>query len=79
MIDKHDTIVVGVLIKVLKPVTVHPKYKTMFHGHTDLMPGTYVWWYPVKNMAYTRLIYECERRYKGYIKNQYGVAGTVEM
>ena len=55
------------------------RYKTMFHGQTNLKPSTYVWWWPVKNIEYARLVHEIERWYKGKIKIQYGVMGTMEV
>lgn len=79
MVEKQEQIIVGVMIKVLKPVTMPPRYKTMFHGQTDLKPSTYVWWYPVKNTEYARLVNEVERWYKGKIRIQYGVMGTMEI
>lgn len=79
MIDKQEQIIVGTIIKVLKPVTLPSRYKTMFHGQTNLKPGTFVWWYPVKNITYARLVHEIERWYKGKIKIQYGIAGTMEI
>ena len=80
MIEKEEQILVGVIISVLKPnVTVPSTYKTMFHGQTKLHKGTYVWWFPVKNVTYARMVHEIERWYKGKIKIQYGVAGTMEI
>lgn len=79
MIEKNETIIVGVIIKVLKPVTLPDKYKTMFHGNTNLKPSTYVWWYPVKNNIYAKLVYEIQRWYKREIKIMYGIAGTMEI
>lgn len=79
MIERGEQLLVGVLIKVLKPITIPSKYKTMFHGQTNLKPSTYVWWYPVKNIEYARMVHEVERWYKGEIKIQYGIAGTMEI
>lgn len=79
MIEKQEQLIVGVVIRVLKPVTLPERYKTMFHGQTDLKPSTYVWWYPVKNTTYARLVHEVERWYKGSIKIQYGIAGSMEI
>lgn len=79
MIEREEQIIVGVLIHVLKPVKLSSRYKTMFHGDTNLKKGTYVWWYPVKNITYARLVHEIERWYKGKIRIQYGVAGTMEV
>ena len=79
MVDKQEMIISGVLIKVLKPVKLPSRYKTMFHGQTNLKPSTYVWWWPVKNVEYARLVHEIERWYKGKIKIQYGVMGTMEV
>lgn len=79
MISKQEQILVGVQIKVLKEVTLPGRYKTMFHGKTNLKPGTFMWWYPVKNITYARLVHEIERWYKGKIKIMYGVAGTMEI
>jgi len=80
MIQKEEQILVGVVISVLKQgVTVPAKYKTMFHGQTTLYKGTYTWWYPVKNITYARMVHEIERWYKGKIRIQYGIAGTMEI
>ena len=79
MVAKKDEIVVGVLIKVLRKTEVPERYKTMFHGKTELDPGTFVWWYPVKNVTYARLVHEIERWYGSDIKIQYGVAGSMEV
>ena len=77
MVEKEEQIIVGVVVQVLRPVTLPPKYKTIFHGHTNLKPSSYVWWYPVKNIEYARLVNELQRYYPKQIKVNYGVAGTV--
>ena len=79
MISKDEQILVGVRIKVLRPVKLPSTYKTMFHGETNLTPGTYFWWFPVKNVSYARMVHEIERWYKGKIKIEYGMAGTAEI
>lgn len=79
MIEKEEQIVIGVMIQVLKPVTVRSRYKTIFHGQTNLKSGNFVWWYPIKNIEYSRLINEVSRWYKGKIKVNFGLAGTVEV
>lgn len=79
MIEKEEEIVVGVVIKVLREVTMPARYKTMFHGQTKLKPGFYIWWYPIKNVTYARLINEVDRWYKGKIKIIYGIAGSIEV
>lgn len=79
MIEKEEQIVIGTMIQVLRPVTIPSKYKTIFHGQTNLKPGNFVWWYPIKNIECSRLINEVSRWYKGKIKVNYGLAGTVEV
>lgn len=79
MTSTEEQIIVGVVIQVKKPVVLPERYKTMFHGQTDLKPGTFIWWYPVKNITYARLVHEIERWYKGIIKITYGIAGTMEI
>lgn len=79
MIERKETIIVGVQIVVNKPCVVLPKYKGMFHGQTNLKKGTYMYWFPVKNISYARMVHEVERWYKGKITIKYGLAGTVEM
>lgn len=79
MIEKEEQIIVGAVIQVFKPVTVHPKYKTIFHGQTKLMPGNFVWWHPIKNTKYAVLVNELQRKYKGIIKVNFGLAGVVEV
>ena len=75
--ETEETIVVGVLLKV-KSKTVFPdRYKGMFHGKTEVEPGSYVYWYPAKNTTYARLIHELERWYN--VKTEYGVLGTMEI
>jgi hypothetical protein len=79
MIETDEQLVMGVVIRVLKPVKMPERYKTMFHGHTDLKPSFYIWWYPIKNVEYARLIHEVERWYKGKIRIIYGIAGSAEV
>ena len=79
MIEKEEQIIVGAVVQVFKPVTVHPKYKTIFHGQTKLTPGNYVWWHPIKYTPYAVLINQLSIRYKGIIKVNYGLAGTAEV
>lgn len=74
-----ETIVVGVRITVLRNVTVRERFKCMFHGKTELHKGTFTYWYPVKDTTYARLVHQLERWYKGKIRVQYGIAGTVEL
>ena len=79
MIEKEEQLIVGVVIQVKREVTLPDRYKVMFHGKTELKPGTFIWWYPVKNTTYARLVHEVERWYKKQIKIQYGIAGTMEV
>lgn len=79
MIEKDEQILVSVRIKVLREVTLPSTYKTMFHGDTHLKPGTYFWWYPVKNITYARMVHEVERWYKEKIKLEYGYGGVTEV
>lgn len=79
MIGTKETLIVGVQIVVKKPCTVPAKYKGMFHGQTELQRGTYMYWYPCKNVTYSRMVHEIERWYKGKIQIKYGVAGTAEI
>ena len=79
MITKNECIIVGVQIVVKKPVTVKDIYKSMFHGQTHLDRGTYMYWYPVKNTTYSRMVHQVERWYKDSIQIKYGVAGTMEV
>lgn len=72
-----EVIVVGVLIKVKEPTTVPEKYKGIFHGHTEIEKGSYVYWYPARDTSYSRLINELERWYG--MKMEYGVLGTMEI
>ena len=79
MIEKKETLIVGVQIVVKKPVTVRDIYKSMFHGETNLTRGTYMYWYPCKNTTYSRMVHQVERWYKDSIQIKYGVAGTMEI
>ncbi len=79
MVEKNETLLVGVQIFVKKPCTVPSKYKCIFHGQTNLSRGTYMYWFPVKNTTYARLIHEIERWYSKDITIKYGVAGTMEI
>ena len=79
MTKTEEQIIVGIVIQVLQEVTLPERYKVMFHGHTELKPSTYIWWYPVKNITYARLVHEVERWYKDKIKITYGIAGTMEV
>ncbi|MBR6401837.1 MAG: hypothetical protein IKS48_00470 [Eubacterium sp.] len=75
----NEVLVVGVQIQVKRNCTVPSKYKRMFHGQTNLKKGTYMYWFPVKNVSYARMVHEVERWYKRNITIRYGVAGTMEM
>lgn len=79
MIETKETLIVGVQIVVKQPCTVPAKYKGMFHGQTKLTRGTYMYWYPCKNVTYSRMVNEIERWYKDKIQIRYGVAGTAEI
>lgn len=79
MISKQEVLMVGVQIFVKKPCTIPDRYKCMFHGQTNLSRGTYMYWFPVKNTTYARLVHEVERWYKRYITIKYGIAGTAEI
>ena len=79
MIEKNEQIICGVQIVVKRPCTIPSKYKCMFHGHTNLQKGTYMYWFPVKNTTYARIVHEVERWYKNNIEIKYGVAGTIEV
>ena len=79
MINKNETLIVGVQIVVKKPCTIPARYKCMFHGQTNLYKGTYMYWFPVKNTTYARMVHEVERWYKDLITIKYGVAGTSEI
>ena len=39
MVLTNEEMVVGVVIRVLKPVKMPERYKTMFHGETNLKIG----------------------------------------
>ncbi|MBR4396940.1 MAG: hypothetical protein IKS93_03705 [Methanobrevibacter sp.] len=75
----NEVLVVGVQIQVKKNCTLPARYKGMFHGQTNIKRGTYMYWFPVKNVSYARMVHEVERWYKRYITIKYGVAGTMEM
>lgn len=79
MIERQEQIIVGVQIVVNKPCKISSRYKGMFHGQTNLTRGTYMYWYPVKNTTYARMVHEVERWYKGKITIKYGIAGTMEL
>jgi hypothetical protein len=51
----------------------------MFHGQTHITRGTYMYWYPVRNTTYARMVHEVERWYKDKITIKYGLAGTTEV
>lgn len=79
MTEKKETLLVGVQICVKKPCTLPARYKGMFHGQTNLSKGTYMYWYPVRNTTYARMVHEVERWYKDKITIKYGLAGTMEI
>lgn len=79
MIEKNEMLLCGVQIVVKRPCTVPSKYKGMFHGQTNLTRGTYMYWFPVKNTTYARMVHEVERWYSKNIQIKYGVAGTIEV
>lgn len=75
--DKEEVIVVGVLLKTRKKVTLPEDYKCIFKGKTEIEPGSYVYWYPAKNTSCARMIHELERWYD--FKTEYGVLGSMEI
>jgi hypothetical protein len=79
MIEKNETLIVGVQIVVKRRCNIPSRYKGMFHGHTNLERGTYMYWFPVKNTSYARMVHEVERWYKDTITIKCGVAGTMEI
>ena len=79
MIDKKEVLLVGVQIVVKKECTLPERYKGMFHGQIHITRGTYMYWYPVRNTTYARMVHEVERWYKDKITIKYGLAGTTEV
>lgn len=77
MSERQEVLMVGVLLRVRKPVTVDERFKSIFHGKTKIPVGSYVYWYPIKNLTYSRKVNELSRRYK--IKVEYGIAGSAEI
>lgn len=74
---RNEVLIVGVLLKVRKPIVVDDKFKGIFHGKTRIPVGSYVYWYPIKNPSYSRKVNELSKRYK--IKVEYGIAGSIEI
>ena len=76
-LETTETIIVGVIIEVRKNIVLPDKYKCIFKGETHIQRGNYTYWYPVKNLHYSRLVNELHLRYG--IKVKYGVMGTMEI
>ena len=76
-LSTNETLIVGVVIDVYKKTVFPDRFKVIFKGKTEVQRGRYTWWYPVKHVAYARLVNELKLRYGCATK--YGVMGTMEL
>lgn len=77
MFDTQEVLMVGALITVKKDTVFPDRYKGVFHGKTEVPRGRYVYWYPIKNTTYSRMVNELQRWYG--VSVEYGIAGTAEI
>lgn len=75
----RDMAVARLRIYVKRDFTLKEKYKSIFHGKTDIAVGTYQYSFPICNYHKERLVSDFVKQYSKHIKYDFALNGYRNM